>query len=203
MNSKPLIQRIASRAVGFFGVKFYNLYYGEKNLLVDIEPVDSSIELQIHKATDKDLNTIIDRLSAETRKNFECAKAIGSTCYIAVNDGKIAGYTWVNQKFIDLVGNIVTKLPKGGSYNYNSYVFPEYRGKRVFQSMIRLVYTKMKQEHCRFSANLVGKDNAPSVAARKRFGVLFQNARFLKLPGLKPLIIGKKFVMGKSVSDER
>jgi len=199
MSSKPFIQRIASRTAGFFGVQFFNLYYGEKNLPSDIEPVDSPIALQIRKASDEDLNAVIDRLGAKTRKNFEGAKAIGSTCYIAVNEGKIAGYTWVNREFIDLVGNIAAKLPKGGSYNYNSYVFPEYRGKRVFQSMIQLVYMTMKQEGCMFTANLVDKANAPSVAARKRFGVIFQNARFLKLPGFRPLMVGKKFVMGKSV----
>jgi len=60
----------------------------------------------------------------------------------------------------------------------------------------------MKQKNCTFTANLVGQDNAPSIAARKRFGVVFQNARFLKLPGFKPLIVGKKFLMGKSLSAE-
>ena len=40
---------------------------------------------------------------------------------------------------LDLVGHIVAQLPLGGAYNYNSFVFPEYRGKRVFQSMIHLV----------------------------------------------------------------
>jgi hypothetical protein len=200
--NKPLIQRIASRAAGIFGIRFYNLFYAEKSLRTEIEPVASPIELMVREAGDQDLAAIIDRLGPKIRDNFKSATAIGSTCFVALNEGRIAGYTWINRKNIDLVGHIVAQLPNGGAYNYNSFVFPEFRGKRVFQSMIHLVYTKMKQENCLFAANLVGQDNPPSIAARKRFGVIFQNARFLKLPGFKPLIVGKKFIMGKSLSVE-
>lgn len=200
--NKPLIQRIASRAAGIFGVRFYNLFYAEKNLQAEIEPVAASIELTIRQAGKEDLAAIVDRLGPKIRDNFKSASAIGSTCLVALSEGRIAGYTWINLKNIDLVGHIVAQLPPGGAYNYNSFVFPEFRGKRVFQSMIYLVYTEMKEKNCRFTANLVGQDNAPSIAARQRFGVLFQNARFLILPGTKPLIVGKKFIMGKSFSAE-
>ena len=199
--TKPLIQRSASRAAGIFGVRFYNLYYAEKSLLADIESVDSPIELLVREAADEALTAIVDRLGPDIRKNFKSATAIGSTCFVALSESSIAGYTWINRQYIDLVGHIVAQLPLGGAYNYNSFVFPEYRGKRVFQSMIHLVYTKMKQENCTFTANLVGKDNVSSIAARRRFGVVFQNARFLKLPGFRPLIVGRKFLMGKSIPD--
>jgi hypothetical protein len=200
LSTKPLLQRVASRLAGFFGIRFYDLYYVEKSLLSEIEAVDSPIELTIREATGQDLETIMDRLGPEIRKNFHNAGALGSTCFIALHQGNITGYTWMNRRYIDLVGHIAAKLPAEGSYSYNSLVFPEYRGKRVFQSMIRLVYLKMKQENRRFTANLVDKDNLPSIAARERFGATFQNARFLKLPGFRPLTIGKKFVMGKTVS---
>lgn len=200
MSSKPLLQRVASRLAGFFGIRFYDLYYVEKSLLTEIETVDSPIELIVREATAQELEAIIEKLGPKTRKNFRNAGAIGSTCFIALHKGNIAGYTWINRRHIDLVGQIAAKLPAEGSYSYNSYVFPEYRGKRVFQSMIRLVYLKMQQENRKFTANLVDKDNLPSIAARERFGATFQNARFLKLPGFRPLTIGKKFVMGKTGS---
>jgi ribosomal protein S18 acetylase RimI-like enzyme len=200
LSGKPLLQRAASRLAGFFGVRLYDLYYVEKNLLTEIEAVESPIELTIREATDQDLETIMDRLGPKIRQNFQNAGAIGSICFIALHQGNIAGYTWINRRYIDLVGHIAAALPAEGAYNYNSYVFPEYRGKRVFQSMIRLVYLKMKQENRKFAANLVDKDNQPSIAARERFGATFQSARFLKLPGCRPLIVGKKFIMGKTVS---
>ena len=200
--NKPLIQRIASRAVGIFGVRFYNLFYGEKNLQAEIEPVAASIELTIREAGKEDLAAIVDIRGPKIRDNFKNATAIGSTCFVALSEGRIAGHTWINLKNIDLVGHIVAQLPPGGAYSYNSFVFPEFRGKRVFQSMKHLVYTEMKQKNCTFAANLVGQDNAPAIAASKRFGVVFQNARFLKLPGFKPLIVGKKFIMGKSLAAE-
>jgi ribosomal protein S18 acetylase RimI-like enzyme len=195
-----LLQRVLSRLAGFFGIRFYDLYYVEKSLLTEIETVDSSIALIVREATAQDLENIMERLGPKTRKNFHTAGAIGSTCFVALHEGNIAGYTWMNRRYIDLVGHIAAKLPAEGSYSYNSYVFPEYRGKRVFQSMIRLVYLKMQQENRKFTANLVDKDNLPSITARERFGATFQNARFLKLPGFHPLAVGRKFVMGKTVS---
>lgn len=200
MKRKLLLQRIASRIAGLFGIRFYNLYYVEKKLLTNTESVEPSVELKIRNANAKDLSYIIKLLGNSIRKEFEYAMAIGSTCYVALHDGKVAGYSWVNCRIIYLNGMHVVTLPDNGSYNTNSYVFPECRGQKVFQSLISRIYSDMKKEGCTFTANLVDKSNAPSIAARKRFSVNFQNAQILKLPGLKPIIVGKPFVMGASLS---
>ena len=196
MNDKSALQRTASRLAGLFGIRFYNLYYCEKDLLSEIQDVDLPIELEINLATEEDLEAIIKRRGPKIQKEFDQAIKFGGFCYVALSDGNIAGHSWVNPDLIDLLGMKVAKLPDGGSYNYMSYVFPEYRGKKVFQNMIRAVYTRMKKERCAFTANLVDKSNAASISARRRFGVTFQNAQFLKIPGFRPIIVGKRFVMG-------
>ena len=178
------------------------MYYGEKDLRAGVEAVASPIDLEVRRASEEDLEYIIGRLGPEIRKNFEHAKSIGSVCYVAVHDSKIAGYSWANREVVDLLGMSVAQLPVEGSYNYNSLVFEEFRGKKVFQSLMGAVYREMREAGCNFTANLVAKQNAASVAARKRFGVKFQGVRFIKLPFLDPVSIGRCFVVGAAVSSQ-
>lgn len=197
---KPLpLKRILSRTAGFFGVRYFDLYYGEKDLRGEIEAVASPIDLEVRRATDADLEYIIGRLGPGTKRNFDFAKTIGSVPWVAVHDNKIAGYSWSNREMVDLVGMCVARLPEEGSYNYNSLVFEEFRGKKVFQSLMGAVYREMKAAGCTFTANLVAKGNKASVAARRRFGVEFQGVRFVKLPFADPIPIGKRFVVGAVV----
>jgi hypothetical protein len=49
------------------------------------------------------------------------------------------------------------------------------------------VYCRLAKEGFRFCCNLVDRDNAPSIAARRRLGAVFHPAPILKLPGLNPL----------------
>jgi ribosomal protein S18 acetylase RimI-like enzyme len=201
MKSPP-IKRMLSRMAGFFGVYYFDLYYGEKDLRAGVEAVAAPIDLEVRRATEEDLRYIIGRLGPETEKNFEQAKSVGSVCYVAVHDSKIAGYSWVNRQIVDLVGMCVARLPEEGSYNYNSLVFEEFRGKKVFQSLMAAVYREMKKSGCTFTANLVAKENKASVAARRRFGVKFQGVRFIKLPFADPIPIGKRFVVGAVVANQ-
>ena len=185
---------------GLFGVYYYDLYYGEKDLRAGVEAVASPIDLKVRRAGEEDLEYIIGRLGPDTRKNFDHAKSIGSFCFVAVHDSKIAGYSWANREVVDLLGMCVARLPREGSYNYNSLVFKEFRGKKVFQSLMGAVYREMREAGCTFTANLVAKLNAPSVAARKRFGVKFQGVRFVKFPLLDPIPIGRRIAVGAAVS---
>ena len=95
----------------------------------------------------------------------------------------------------------ITDLPTNGSYTHGGYVFPEYRGKKIFQSLKHSVYTDLKSKGCYFTGALVDKTNVVSILVQKRFEARFQNARLLKLPGIEAITIGKQFLMGISVSD--
>jgi len=65
------------------------------------------------------------------------------------------------------------------------------------------VYTELRERGYGFAGNLVDRANAPSIAARRKLGAHFQRARILKLPGLRPRIIGRRFVMGQTASASR
>lgn len=201
MSERSLIRRLASRTLRFAGVRYYNSFYLEKNLGAGIEPVVSPIDLDISHATEDDLATIIRMGDQTVMKRFQIARAVGGLCYCAKHKGEIAGYMWLTRKAIILDDLHVADLPANGAYMFGSYVFPRFRGKKIFQSLTYQAYIDMKRAGCSFVGNLVGRNNAPAVAARKRFGVLFQDSRLLKLPGFKLIPFGKPFVIGASISD--
>ena len=150
-------------------------------------------------AVEADLTAILARSDPAPVAEFTRARAIGSTCYVAMHGSEIAGYTWVNRSVVDMGGLVVARLPADGAYNYESLVFPEYRGKKIFQSLVGAVYSDMKAAGCTFTANLVDTHNAASIAARRRFGVAFQSARFLGIPLLGVIPLGRRFVVGKVI----
>ncbi|RJP65262.1 MAG: GNAT family N-acetyltransferase [Candidatus Abyssobacteria bacterium SURF_17] len=200
MTERSQIRRLASRTLRFAGIHYCDSFYLEKNLGTAIEPVVSPIELDISHATEDDLATIIRMRGQTVLKRFQIARAVEGVCYCAKHNGEIAGYMWLTRRAVILDELHVADLPANGAYMFGSYVFPHFRGKKIFQSLTYQAYDEMRQAGCLFVGNLVGRNNAPAVAARKRFGVLFQDSRLLKLPGFKAITVGKPFVIGASAS---
>ena len=198
INNKSKIQIIASRIAGLFGIGFYNLYYVEKNLLTDIATVEPLIEIEIRKAADGEMREILNRLTDKDRKNFEYNIEIKGICYVAAHKDRIAAYSWASLKYIYLDGMKLAELPAKGSYHGDTYVFPEFRGKKILQKLIDTVYSDMKQAGCFFTGTIIAKNNIPAVAANKSFHLKYQTAHILRIPGPKPLIISKRFIIGAS-----
>ena len=148
----------------------------------------------------EDRLALLARANGSRAASFQRAFRVGSTCYVALADGAIAGYSWVNREIIDIPGLLTMKLPEEGAYNYNSFVFPEYRGCKVFQCLIARVAADMKTEGKAFVANTVNADNAPSVAARQHTGTKFRRCRILKPRFLPPLFLGRALRPGDLAS---
>lgn len=202
MSSTPqkrLIQRFASRIAAFFGVRFYNLLYGEKNLLQEIEAVSTTPEVRVDRARENDVEDLLNRLPVEQRGYCLTAKELGSECWIAWHGEEIAGYSWLNFEQVNLLGWRLFDLPESGAYTYNSYVMQEYRGRRIFQRLTETVYRHIRDEGFAFCGNLVDRSNAASIGARRRFGLIYQPAPVLKIPGRGPFILGRKPELGVSL----
>lgn len=202
MSVLRAVRRLIGRLVRPLGVRFFDVFYLEKDLRGELERIESPLALEVRPAVEADLAAIVARSEPEIAVRFDQAKAIGSICYVATHAGEIAGYTWLNRKFVDMGGLLVARLPAAGAYNYESLVFPEFRGRKIFQCMMGAVYADMKAAGCTFTANLVDTHNAASIAARRRYGVAFQSARFLGIPLLGAIPLGRRFVVGKVVRDE-
>ncbi|MFH1681732.1 MAG: hypothetical protein ABIH26_13955 [Candidatus Eisenbacteria bacterium] len=172
------------------GIRYFDLLYGRTDLRSSsVRTVSSPLELRIRAAGEEDMRRIVERSGDETDGDFRAALALGGACYVALSEGSIAGYTWVNRNLIPVRGLPPLPLPAGSVYSYKSHVFPEHRGKKVFQGLLAEVYREMKNEGFSVAANLVDVKNAASIQARRRVGASFRRVRLVKLPGLKPFFI--------------
>ncbi len=173
------------------GIRYYDLYYGQFSLGIPIAPVDGTAT--VSRAPADEIARLIRNGDDALRASFERALAIESECWIAKVDGAVAGYTWINRACFDIVGLPAWPLPPGVAYHYQSYVFPAFRGRKVFQSMIAVVYEKLREEGWEIVANFVDTRNAPSIRARKKFGTKLSRTRILKLPAMKPIWLERAF----------
>jgi len=186
-RNRPAWHMVAGRIARFLGIHFYDLYYGEKDLLKPPEPVIPSLPTEVRLATVEDLDSIIYRIGEETRREFDHNTVIGSVCYVAFHEDTVSGYIWVNRQIIDLVGMYVAKLPARHAFTHNAFVFPEYRGKRIYQYLRQTVCREMQKSDCLSIACLVDKANARPIRALKCEGIRFYNSPVLKLPFIKPI----------------
>jgi hypothetical protein len=188
LRNRPSWQVVAGRISKFFGIQFYDLYYGEKVLLPPLEPVVPSLPTEVRLATPEDLNKIINRIGGETKREFDHNIAIDSTCHAAFHRGTITGYLWVNRQVIDLKGMYVAKLPARHSFSHHAFVFPEYRSKKIYQYLRHAVCSEMYNSGCLSIACFVDKANTQPIKVLKHEGIEFHNAAVLKLPGIKPVL---------------
>ncbi len=186
-NRRPLWVRVASRTASLFGVRFFNMLYGERSLADAIQHVEPSPGLGIRLATPRDLELLQSELSEDQASSCRIAAAQQSRCFTAFAGEDIAGYSWFNTRMIYMLRWKVQALPPEGAYTYNSYVRPEFRGQKIFQRLTEAVYSELEKEGFEFCCNLVDRNNTPSVAARRRLGTQFHAAPFLKLPGMNLL----------------
>ncbi len=193
MENRPIYQVVAGRIARCFGIHFYDLYYGEKDLKSLSEPVAPLLQTHVRMATPKDLNEIICRTGGEIQKQFDHNLAINSTCYVAVYHDMVTGYLWVNRQIIDLIGMYVAELAHRNSYVHSVFVFSEHRRKRIFQFLFDATCHELQKAGYLSITCLVDKANRPSVKAFKHAGIKFHNAAILKLPGIKPVFYCRAF----------
>ncbi len=193
LQKRPAFQVVIGQIARFFGIHVYELYYCQKDLLSPFEPVIPLLQAQVRIATSADLNSITCRGDGEIQKAFDHNVAIGSACYVAVHEGTIAGYIWLNRRVVDLTGMYLAPLPSKNSFLHNAFIFPEHRRKRIFQFLFHAVAHEMQKAEFLSIACFVDKANRPSVEALKCTGVRFHNAVVLKLPGVKPVLFCRAF----------
>ncbi len=198
-NRNSLFYKAAAVGAKNLGIRYFDSLYGEKNLNTDIPPVDSPLDHEISLASKKEVRDVAGLQGGEIPFRFEFAMKNGSSCYIAWAEGKPAGYTWIDTRVMMMDMMKIIDVPPGGSFHFNSVVFPEFRRNKLFQSMIYRVYTDLKSQGYRYTGNFVDRDNTASIKAREHFNVLFQPARFSRIPGLPVFPIGRKFVPGASL----
>ena len=185
---RPVWQVVAGSTARFFGIRFFDMYFGQRDLSQPTEPVASPLPVEIRLATGDDLDRISRRSDGTTRIAFDHNLAIGSICHIAVHEGSVTGYLWVNQNVVEMAGMHLAQLSARQAFTHSAFVFPAYRGNMIYQRLRQAVCSELYESGCLSVVCLVDKANIRTIEVLKREGVVFHKSGVLKIPGIKPIV---------------
>ena len=125
--------------------------------------------------------------------------AAGDRCYFAEVAGQLAGYSWISTEGIRSGRHIACPLAPTGVYSYLSFVFPDYRGNKIFERMLSYIYCELQDEGYEFACNLVSRRNIKSIRSRQRFDAVSKPISLLFLPRAKPWVLGGPIGTGELI----
>jgi len=193
VRRKSLPRALLSRALARCGVAFYDMVLGEGDLEPERRPVAPMARIVVRVAEAEDLEHVGDR---RTKERFACNASLDSRCVVALHESTVVGYAWFNCTVFEFLGQTLERLPSGTMCVHDVFVFPEHRGTKVLQQLLAEVFRLGLLARSKTAVCVVDKANAPAVAAFRRMGVQFRWAPILKLPGLKPVLLGMRSVRG-------
>lgn len=199
-NRNSSLYRTAALGAHALGIRYFDLLYGEIDLLERIPDITSPLDLEIRKGRQDEIRELALIRGGDMVRRFEFALSTGSICHIAWYGGKAAGCTWYNKKTITIDMIKIGDVPPGGSFRFDSFVFPEFRGRKVFQCLLNYIFHHLREEGCRFAGSFVDRENLASIRGQSNFPVSFQPVRLLKAPGLPVVFLGRKFAPGASLA---
>ncbi len=195
-RKRPLLPKWIKKPLKLLGIQFFNSYYCEKNLRESFTPIKAKIALKIRVATEAEKDRIWRRADRLEKKRMERARREGDTCLVALHGRKIAGYTWFSHRMVKVDSHMIKPLPKGSAFMFDSVVYPEYRGKKVFQNIISEVIRYNRKKGNRFLGNLVDQNNIPAIKARDHFISGKIGLKLVVLPYGKARILSGDFTPG-------
>lgn len=205
-----MMSRIRLRMAAYgsrFGMRLFKIYYGERAVRHRMFDVSLSRDIRIREASAAEMKKILSGLEGFERRNFQHSIDIGSICFVAKSGGESIGYLWINFDCIDIFWLTIAELPDGGAYLHNAYVFPKFRGKRILHEMGWAVNEYLAKKGCRFCCHVILRHNTSSLNSMRKYQgiryIKYQRARILKLPGLRPLFLGRKLVVGRLEGDDQ
>lgn len=185
---RPVWQMVAGRLARLLGIRFYDMYLARRDLSPSAESPARPRACEVRSATGQDLETIVRLLGGDIRDDFDHYLSIGSRCYIADHEGKIAGYLWVNHHCVELKRMYLAKLPAGYSFTHGAFVFPEFRGLKIYRHLRDAVCGELHESGFVSVACLIDKTNHRSIRVLGQEGMEFHNAGILKLPVFRPIL---------------
>jgi len=173
-----------------FGIRLHRMYYFEQDLRKPVGFVESPIPINVKKTSKEDTDELLKLLNIGEKKRFEECLKENYICYIAKNEEKIAGYGWINTEDIFFNRSIGT-IAKNGAYSFDNFVFPEFRGKKVFQKIITAYCEDLHNRGYEFVCNLTEVSNIPAVKARENLSTKKKLVFIILLPfGLRIILNG-------------
>jgi hypothetical protein len=184
------------------GCSYHSLYYFEKNLrkLKEDEFFYSEIKLLVRQADSKDIEKLLALVDEKTVKLIRRYLNYGSSCFMAFDNNEIAGYSWINMSNVLMDGYYICPVSTGGVFTFGGFVFPHYRGKKVFQQIISHYCREFKDKNYFFIGNFVARNNSPALGARKKFSSLKKKVIIVYIFHI-PFILGVGVGKGKLIKN--
>lgn len=136
----------------------------------EFQPVEPEIVFKTVSAGGGDLDFIKESLKDTTYPGvIDYALKRGLTVYCA-RSREVLGFLVGNPDYISIEGALVKYLNPDEAYIYGVFVYPKYRGKKVFQGMLSDVYRKLFDGGVRRVYSLVEKGNVESIKAQEKIG---------------------------------
>jgi len=178
------VRRILGPLAASLGVRFFDVFYGERRI-DEVPPlVDAPVALEVRIASEDDVREIVAHLAPDDGARAVAAYAAGDVCVVAKAEDAVAGFIWASLARVELLGVPICTLPARGAYVHLAHVFPGYRGKKVLQVLGRALHLELRDRGCAFTCRLIDRDNAPSLIGTERGGVHYRWAPVVKLPVL-------------------
>lgn len=138
----------------------------------DIEGIKPLIDFQVTEVTEEDIKTLKNKLvGTGYPAGLDRAIQDGSIIYVAKNQG-LLGFTLLNKEFITITDGVILKtLQPGEAYSHYSYVFPEHRGKKVFQRLKQVKYQREFNNGIQRIYSVTEISNKASMKAQEHLGV--------------------------------
>ena len=165
----------------------------EKSLDSIIPKIETKIEVQIRPALLNDIKKIATtNAPSQLRKKYEnnLSKRLkdGHICFIAEEEnGKIAAYGWAafREIYLTEINKKMELGPKEADI-YDCFVFPEYRGKRIYQKLLAESFRFLRERQYKRVYGHALSNNIPSRRGIQRVGYKPKKVvTLLKLFGLK------------------
>lgn len=179
-----LARRVLGPVATRFGVRFFDVFYGERRIEDVPAVVQPPIALEVRGAQPADVEPMLARIAAAEARRIRQALLLDSeVCLVATSAGADAGFICANLAHVDLAGLPICALPAGGAYVHNTHVLPEFRGQKVMQVMARALHVTLAARGCTFTCRLIDRENVASLVGTERSGIRFRWAPIVKLPG--------------------
>jgi len=179
---------VAGRLARLLGIRFYDMYLARRDLSPSAETSARPGPCEVRLATEEDLTTIVSLFGGEIREHLGHYRSIGSTCYVAGREGRIAGYLWVNHRIVELKGMYLAKLPAGHAFTHAAFVSPEFRGRGIYQHLRISVCNELYKSGFSVVACLIDKANHGSIKVLEQENMTFYAAAILKFPVIRPIL---------------
>jgi ribosomal protein S18 acetylase RimI-like enzyme len=163
------LREFIKKILKIFNIYFAQLFYFEVNLDKLNKDIEVAGNISIKEVNQTELLILEGLVDESYKSKIRFSRSIKSRYFFAYDNDKIIGFIFLNEKYIVFERWKIKRLSQGGSFIYCGYIFPEYRGKKIFEKLVFEVYKKARKEKKRFCCCFVSIYNKAAIKCQEKF----------------------------------